>query len=347
MSNKLQPQRIPKNKLNNALSRNLVYNRKMVQKTKNTKYKKGVINQFEKETQSISLHINSIFRDNYYLTAPSDFTYTLPINCENVTSLKLTSVSLPNTWYLFSSEKGNNKFTIEIFPTDPTGAKVPGTVFIHQIVIPDGNYTRVQLVNFLNNNYFVDLNEGETILNETQRRLKNIRFEINAQSLKTSFHVLDRDRNQGINLIFADENNLSLIHTAGWILGFRKGKYVNVIKKIQSESLFDGGGDRYIYFCLEDFQLNKINDNIVCLDQTYIEKNILAKINIAINSFGIQIEDNPDNEFIHTKTRNYSGPVNLKKIKVKLIDMYGNLINLNSMDFSFTLELEKLYQNII
>lgn len=349
----LQPRKLKKSELNPKLSRNLVFNKNTIQKTTKKKHSRGTINNLDVETQSLSLHINSIFRDNYYLTPPTDFTYTIPINCENITSLRLTSLSLPNTWYLFSSEKGNNKFNIEIYELKSEGGERDpnGATWIHTVVIPDGNYTRDQLVTFLNRQYFEDLNEGENVIDvlraEYQNRMRNIRFEINPNSLKTSFHILETDRRHGFDLIFVDEHNNSMIHSAGWLLGFRKAKYINVTKKIQSEALFDGGGERYIYFSLNDFTLNKVNDNIICLDNTYMEKNILAKINISTNSFGIQIEDNPDSEFIHTKTRLYSGPVSLKKLKIKLIDMYGNLINLNSMDFSFTLELEKLYQNIV
>jgi hypothetical protein len=46
-----------------------------------------------------------------------------------------------------------------------------------------------------------------------------------------------------------------------------------------------------------------------------------------------------------TKIRKYNGPINLKKIHVKLLDKFGELIDLNQMDFSFTLELELLYES--
>ena len=348
--NQLKPQKINNLKKNNNKKKMVIP--KKNSNNKNYKRQNGIIKSLEKETQSISLHINSIFRDNYYLTSSTDFTYTLPVNCENIKSLKLTSISLPNTWYLFSSEKGNNRFTIEFFQRNDQGERTSGETNIYQIVIPDGNYTSEQLTRYLNTTYFQDYREGETVFDQNEKRLRNIRFQIDENSLKSSFHLLDTTgvsdaTNLSFDINFIDENNNSLIHSSGWILGFRKAKYKNIFKKIQSESLYDGGGDRYIYFCLDDYQLNKTDNNIVCLDNTYMEKNILAKLNISTNSFGIQIEDNPDNGFIHTKTRNYNGLVDIKKIKVKLIDMYGNIINLNLMDFSFTLELEKLYQNIL
>ena len=46
-----------------------------------------------------------------------------------------------------------------------------------------------------------------------------------------------------------------------------------------------------------------------------------------------------------SKVRKYTGPVNIAKINIKLLDKFGNLINLNNMDYSLTLELELLYES--
>ena len=46
-----------------------------------------------------------------------------------------------------------------------------------------------------------------------------------------------------------------------------------------------------------------------------------------------------------SKTRIYNGPVTLKKMHIRILDKFGNVIDLNNMDFSFTLELELLYEN--
>ena len=45
------------------------------------------------------------------------------------------------------------------------------------------------------------------------------------------------------------------------------------------------------------------------------------------------------------KIRIYNGPVTLKKLHIKILDKFGNVVDLNNMDFSFTLELEILYEN--
>ena len=181
--------------------------------------------------------------------------------------------------------------------------------------------------------------------------MSSIEFKINPASLKTSFILKQDDGDIAnrwhMNLIFINENTKSLIQTAGWILGFRTAKYLNIENAVLSEGLFDAAGDRYIYFCMNDFTINQTNNNIICLDNTFIDTHVFAKINIGTGSFGIQIDDDHDTVDTHTKTRIYAGPTNLKKINIKLLDVFGKPINLNNMDWSFTLELEKLYQNIV
>ena len=80
----LQGTVVPKSIVNRQLQRTnmLVNSRPRTQHVRRQKHTKGVVNKLEKETQSISLHINSIFRDDYYNESPTDYNYTLPINID-------------------------------------------------------------------------------------------------------------------------------------------------------------------------------------------------------------------------------------------------------------------------
>ena len=52
-----------------------------------------------------------------------------------------------------------------------------------------------------------------------------------------------------------------------------------------------------------------------------------------------------DNTNVLAKIRRYNGPVNLSKLQIKVLDKFGNVIDLNQMDYSLTLEMEILYEN--
>ena len=46
-----------------------------------------------------------------------------------------------------------------------------------------------------------------------------------------------------------------------------------------------------------------------------------------------------------TKTRKYNGPVNIARLNIKILDKFGNIIDLNCMDYILTIEMEILYES--
>ena len=58
------------------------------------------------------VHLNSKFRDNYYNTSSTNYSYKFPNIIKEVVSLKLRSIEIPNSWYTISEKFGNTKFFI-------------------------------------------------------------------------------------------------------------------------------------------------------------------------------------------------------------------------------------------
>jgi len=290
----------------------------------------GNVNPIRRDKVYTNIHFNSKYRDNYYNSSASNFQYTLPQPIDEVVSLKLSSISIPNTWYVFSHELKNNRFIVEISSNCYDFS-------VHEIVIPDGNYDDCMLETFLNNTYFY--NSGN------ENPLKYVKFSVLNNSLKSVFEFVDTaPEPMSMNVKFVDNETDNVMFTAGWILGFRYGSYLNVEKYLISEGLYDAGGDRYLYFCLTDFNRNVSNHNVVFFDDSTMRDDVLAKIYLQDGKFAVNIDSVSDDCCNHVKTRRYFGPVNLKKVHVKLIDQYGRQINLNNMDYSFSLELEQKYK---
>lgn len=289
----------------------------------------GDLNSIKRITQLLNLNINSCFRNNYYQSNPTDFLYTLPVEIKNVSSIRLVSIEIPNSWYLFSSKKTNNVFYILV---DDNCNNKPKEYLIE---IPDGNYNFENLEQYLNSTYFYE--------SEIDYPLKNLKFSINPNSLKSNFEVLHENCNisYSFSLKFVLDPNKNIMHTAGWILGFRLANYLN-INNITSEGLFDAGGDRYIYLSINDFQYNNNTSNIVCFDKNILNEDVIAKIPMENGKLSLIINDNNNNL---AKIRRYNGPINLSKIQIKLLDQFGCVIDLNNMDFSMTIELQILYEN--
>jgi hypothetical protein len=288
----------------------------------------GDLNSIKRITQLLNLNINTCFRNNYYQSTPTDFLYNLPVEIKNVSSLRLVSIEIPNSWYLFSSKKKNNIFCILV---EDNCSKICKEYIIE---ISDGNYNFENLEVYLNTTYFYE--------SGIDYPLKNIKFTINPNSLKSNFEILDEDENTySFSLKFSSDINQNMMNTAGWILGFRLANYLN-IKKITSEGLFDAGGDRYVYLSVNDFQYNNNTSNIVCFDNNILNEDVIAKIPMENGKLSLIINDNNNSL---AKMRRYNGPINLSKLQIRLLDQFGCIIDLNNMDFSITLELQILYEN--
>jgi hypothetical protein len=284
----------------------------------------GDLNSIKRITQLLNLNLNSCFRSNYYQSSPTDFLYNLPTEIKNVLSLRVVSVELPNSWYLFSSKKKNNIFYI--------CAETSSETKEYKIEIPDGNYSYDTLENFLNATYFYE--------SVADYPLRYIRFLINPHNLKSCFINLDAE-NYKFTVRFSQNSNDNIINTCGWILGYRFATYTN-FKELISEGLFDAGGDRYVFLSINDFQYNNNTSNIVCFDNNILNEDVIAKIPMVNGKLSLIINDNNN---ALSKIRRYNGPVNLSKIQIKLLDHFGSIIDLNNMDFSMTLELQILYEN--
>jgi hypothetical protein len=241
--------------------------------------------------------------------------------------MRLVSIEIPNAWYLFSNSSKNNLFKIETLNDNNKNS--------YDIIIPDGNYDYESLQVYLNKTYFYE--------SETESDLKYIKFYIDSYNFKSYFEVIDEvENNFSFSIIFLENINQNLMNTFGWTLGFRLANYLNIIDKIESEGLYDGGGDRYIYVSINDYQYNSNNLNVVGFDKSILNEDVIAKIPMINGKLSLIIDDN-NNPL--TKTRRYNGPVNLSRLHIKILDKFGNIINLNNMDYSFTLEMEILYES--
>jgi len=146
-------------------------------KTSNNNYKdtysnevvSGSINTIKRITQFKNLHLNSCFRHKYHSTSTSNFDLHLPNEIRNAISLKLASIEIPNSWYLFSNTKKNNVIKIVITMDDENNSNKL-LECTETVVIPEGNYDNDLLEDYLNSTYFYET--------ENDTPLKYLKFEI-------------------------------------------------------------------------------------------------------------------------------------------------------------------------
>lgn len=288
------------------------------------------MNNLRRSSQRV-LHINSCFRDQYYKSSSCNYHYDLPESIKQAVSMRLVSLEVPNAWYQFSHAQGNNRFIVEV-----TSEK---KAFVYHVVVPDGNYTKDELVNYLNSKYFYQ----STDLSGTN--LKYLKVSVDNYNHKTRFEITnDAPISFVFSLHFMGDESENIMNTLGWALGFRLARYVKIDGELQSEGLFDDQADRYVYLCVNDYT-NCANDtSMICFDKTTINESVLAKVQVNVNKETLITNENSDDI---NKTRFYNGPVTIKRLNIKLLDRYGDVVDLNNMDYSISLEFDCLYDRVI
>jgi len=283
----------------------------------------GTINPLARTTIRKIINVDTRFRENYFTTSATNFNLTLPAPMNNVVKMDLASIELPMSFSIITKQYDNNFFMV-------TANGVSKMVFLD-----DGNYTwdGIQLAintaldllggDFQYINFFMKQLSGngsaQMMVGLDGTQPNPIEFELNFQT--------DRYGNE--------DHNTPLPLKLGWLLGFRNGAYTNNQNYV-SEGMVDMSGPRYVYLVVNDFN-NNMDDSFVGLfNSSILEKNILAKITLPNAVFTVYSERNFN---LTAVPRTYFGPVNIYNLQIQLLDEFGRIVNINNMDFSFSLNL--------
>ena len=149
----------------------------------------------------------------------------------------------------------------------------------------------------------------------------------------------------------------------GWQLGFRAAEYImgqgayedasghyhippNVPVSAVSEGVCFPVGPRYAFLSIDDHNNSNGPSFLVAYSNSTLDDNIITRINLSpvMDQTGVYKDsDDPGVSTQLNRTREYFGPVNIQRLEIKLYDEYGRILDLNNMDWSFTIAFEKLY----
>jgi hypothetical protein len=284
-------------------------------------YTEGIINPIRKSKSDLYLNIDTRFRENYYSTSPSNINIVLPMLINNVLIMRLASIEIPlSSLFNVSKQLGNNFFIVTLTDTNESAV----------VDIPNGNYDYSGLADSINKklsllggnfakivfiiNNVTNNGSGQTMVGCAENSSFN--FELNFQA--------DRFGN--------DDKNTPLPLKFGWTLGFRNGIYTNNQNYV-SEGAVDLKGQKYLYLVVDDYNNNVNNNFYSAFNSSILNKNILARITIQNNVSNVTI----------SQIREYYGPVNIQNLTIQLLDGYGRIVDLNNMDYSFCLAMQKVY----
>jgi len=333
-----------------------------------------ISNEGDKNIMVKTINLDSTFRNNYFTTKASDFTITLPTEVKNVVEMKLVACELPQSIYAVSNALGNNFFTI-IY--DLSGG-IAGGGSHHEvnIVLRDGNYFPIPCGS-CNADMQSELNfqfsrpephgTGGRIQASIDRRTGKV---IIAGAGDDNFIVVDPSGNPpcygaqpcpdpsgkvvggmpvtALTLLFNTRNTdppefspTPIQLKLGWMLGYRFGKYEGNTA-YTSEGVYDFRGLRYLYLVVDDYNKNH-SENIVGIFNSSLTQpeNILARLSWKQYAFFSTTNEPIDNVY---NSRSYFGPVDIRKLHIRILDLFGRVVSLNNMDFSMALEFKCLYK---
>ena len=328
----------------------------------------------QKNVMLKTINIDTTFRDNYFNTKASDFHMTLPMVVKNVIEMKLVACELPQSIYAISSALGNNYFTLI---WDLSGGIAGGGTH-HQInlVIPDGNYFPLPCSE-CNADIQTEVN-FQLSRPEPHGTGGKIQMIIDKRTGKTIFagggtppyQVVDPSGNpccaggkpccdpSGNVVGTMNVTNVALLFNTtkdtpaqfdptpvqlklGWLFGYRFGKYEGNTA-YTSEGNYDFRGPRYLYLAVDDYNKNH-SENIVGVFNSSLTQpeNILARLSWKQYAFFATNNEPIDNVY---NSRCYFGPVDIQKLHIQLLDLFGRVISLDNMDYSLALEFKCLYK---
>lgn len=332
------------------------------------------INTYRRRIVKRQLSFDTKFRPNYFKSDPANWKCVLPTPLKNVISMRLISVEFPNVVYDVDNTLGTNEFRITYHPdktsdfggvgddanqekvlrrqqynietmglsrANPVGgsglgaAQVGATnedIYGYRVRyrVPSGNYQSNTMVQSLNN-FITDDNIVFSIDTKTGRCV-----------ISTDLSGADLDDDATFDLDFTNtiEPTIPVTKNLGWKLGFRQIKYTGSRTYI-SEAPVDLGGQKVLFFCVDDYRTNVSENVSIVYENSFMNRNILARIPLKQGKFVVVYDDGSDNI---RKSREYFGPVTIDKLHFRLLDEYGMDIRQGYSDYSFGLEFDILYE---
>ena len=273
------------------------------------------VNELKNRIIVTQLSIDSKFRKDYFSTSSSNFNVDLTTPLKNVISMRLASLEIANVSHTISANNGTNGF------------KISKNATTTEIKVPSGNYEGWLLASSLN-----DISGG-------QLDFLGFNCYIDEKSLRTTIKSSDYS---DFKLDFSNLNDplLPPMKTLGWMLGFRNKIYEGG-NCYTSEATIDMAGSKYFFLSINDFQ-SSVHDVVTVLyENSFMQNNILARIPMREGKGVVLFDDCTDKI---TKKRHYFGPVDINKLDIKILDEFGEPLDMLGNDFSFALEFQILYE---
>jgi hypothetical protein len=259
------------------------------------------------------LNIDTRFRDSAELSSASNFYYTLAAPIKNILRIRITSVEFPNNYYQFTRKRKNVTFRVIYQGASGTMGQ--------PIEIEEGTYNAFELQDALNAIFqeagglgwlsvAFSSTTGHYVFTGTQNF-----------AIDTSYETYDRLFDYGLTYYMGFSQKLHKAVAAG------AGKFI-----VESDGLANFAGDPYMLLRLNDFQCVKHRT-----DETYLEA--FAKLVLRDQKNNVNFDDYASR---HIKEVVFPAPQDLTRLKIQMLDAYGELADLSNINYSFSIEIMEI-----
>lgn len=146
-----------------------------------------------------------------------------------------------------------------------------------------------------------------------------------------------------------------------WLLGFRNDEwkskrvsYYDTLTRgciefngyISANTPYGDGNQNYIYIHVDEFAGNYTESLNASTNEAYLGNSLLARIQMDSQLFGKNFISFDNNTSFMQRERLYHGPVNIEKLHIKFLDIYGNIIYFNKSNYALTFQFEKYYNKL-
>jgi hypothetical protein len=282
-----------------------------------------VMTNVHKDTKKKYVNIDTRFSDDYNYSQIANYNITLPEKINEVKSMYITNVEIPDVLYNISSVQNNNSFVVTKTNVSPNVKYI--------VTVPDNKYSKI-----------TDLH---TALNAQLRSVtsdNNINFSVTSSNKS---QLISTTNTYSISFAVDSSGNFDralLNSKLGWVLGYRNINYTINSTATVAEALPDTFGPKYIYLAIDEFSNGNQRSFVSPLPGSLINKNIIARISISTVAFGFGslISANRADGSMVSDRREYNGKIDLQKLNIKILDEYGRPVSLNGLEFSFCMEIE-------
>jgi hypothetical protein len=124
----------------------------------------------------------------------------------------------------------------------------------------------------------------------------------------------------------------------GWNLGFTQGCYYDNNFYVGETPIEPS--TKYVYLAVDDFNNNSNNHFVSAFNNSIFNTDILARISHRGGSLN---SVNDTETVLVAEPRIYFGPVDIQRLRIRLFDEHGRILQMNRSNYSFCLLLKMMY----